>query len=481
MRQAFLLQAPAMLGMMLLGFVVYVGVMGSFTGLVQGELVEAITRVPTIYAYDAAGNRISVITPEVQQAADPLLAQRDRVRADRDLYQQTADYDGLTRAEEELDRIAEELEKVGYYDLDISVAAMYQMFAYPSATILAGLIVFSAATHFWETGFGLWRSGASRDMLKASVFGLAAILIVPEIWDVYAISMTNLALFMLDPVGGNPQQVVDGLWCKMGSGGCMYDFAGVLDPLSWSTALASPGNFGQTLLGEVLMPFFMLTPVLILSLGIFVVAKVRIIFIMIVLITLPMWCVLQNVPYVKRHARSMIDSMIGATLAPFLSAITLFVGWTYVSTTPIPSLEEWISVLGIVALAGAWPVLLAPMLTHAVSPVQRSIETAVMSSSMMAMQMGMGAAGGAMAGASGTAGGLGGRMKAALGGMAGGMASAGIGSMPEAKQLAQTGIQTSGITAAGPSPPAQDPQDPAGRPPGWLPPLGDGQRGAGTG
>ncbi|MCE2499117.1 MAG: hypothetical protein J4F28_09105, partial [Nitrosopumilaceae archaeon] len=44
-RPAFLLQGPAILGMMLLGFVVYVGVMTAFTGVIQGSLADAITEV----------------------------------------------------------------------------------------------------------------------------------------------------------------------------------------------------------------------------------------------------------------------------------------------------------------------------------------------------------------------------------------------------------------------------------------------------
>ena len=224
------------------------------------------------------------------------------------------------------------------------------------------------------------------------------------------------------------------------------------------------------------MPFFMLVPVLVLSLGAFVTAKIRVLFIMIVLITLPMWFVLQNIPYIKRHARSMIDSMIGATLAPFLSATTLFVGWTYVSNTAIPSLEEWISVLGIVTLAGAWPILLAPMLSHIVTPVQRSIETAVMSSSMMSMQMGMGAVGGAISGVQAD-GGIATKAASVLGGTAGGMVTAGVGSMPEAQKLGNVGMQTSGLGGdkrgggkSGGAEDTQDPSDSSGKSYGWLPP-----------
>ena len=332
---------------------------------------------------------------------------------------------------------------MGYHDTDSSIAAMYWWFAYPAAAILVAMTIFSGAGHFWEKGFGMWRRGASLEMFKASVFGLAAIFLVPEVWDVFAIHMTEFSRHMLDPAGGDPRAVIDSLWCKMGaSAACMFDFAGVLDPVSWSTALASPNDFGQSLMGEVFMPFFKLMPALVVSLVVFVTAKVRVLFISIVLITLPMWLVLRNVPYLKKHAKNMIDNMVGASFAPFLSAVTLYVGWTHVSNAPMPSLEEWVSVLGIVTLAGLWPLILAPFLSNVTGSIQGAIQTAVISSSSMAMQVGMG---GAVGAAGGAAGGLGGSLR----GLAVGAGRGAIGSMPAVDKLVKGGISAGTLAGAG--------------------------------
>ena len=433
-RPAFLLQGPAILGMMLLGFVVYVGVMTAFTGVIQGSLADAITEVPTMHAYDADGNRVSVISDEVAAAAQPHLERRDELRELATLHMQNADYEALTKTDEEIDSINAELLRMGYHDTESSIAAMYWWFAYPATAILVAMTIFSGAGHFWEKGFGIWRRGASLDMFKASIFGLVAIFLVPEVWDVFAIHMTEFSRYMLDPAGGDPRAVIDSLWCKMGaSAACMFDFAGVLDPVSWSTALASPNDFGQSLMGEVFMPFFKLMPALVVSLVVFVTAKVRVLFISIVLITLPMWLVLRNVPYLKKHAKNMIDNMVGASFAPFLSAVTLYVGWAHVSNTPMPSLEEWVSVLGIVTLAGLWPLILAPFLSNVTGSIQGAVQTAVISSSNMAMQIGMGGAVGAAGGAS--AGGLGGSLR----GLATGAGRGAIGSMPAVDRLVKGG------------------------------------------
>jgi len=63
---------------------------------------------------------------------------------------------------------------------------MYWWFAYPATAILVAMIIFSGAGHFWEKGFGIWRRGTSLDMFRASIFGLVAIFLVPEVWDVFA-------------------------------------------------------------------------------------------------------------------------------------------------------------------------------------------------------------------------------------------------------------------------------------------------------
>ncbi|MCE2499190.1 MAG: hypothetical protein J4F28_09480, partial [Nitrosopumilaceae archaeon] len=61
-RPAFLLTGPLMLGMMLLGFVVFTAVMTAFIGIIQANLVETLTDVPTMYEYHPdTGARITSV------------------------------------------------------------------------------------------------------------------------------------------------------------------------------------------------------------------------------------------------------------------------------------------------------------------------------------------------------------------------------------------------------------------------------------
>ena len=405
-RPAFLLQGPVMLGMMLLGFVVYVGIMTTFTGMVQANVVESLTRVPTIHLYDAnTGERVTVVPDATRAEAAPLLALRDELRAHASpQIARSITYEERLEREAQIDEINRQLIDMGYHDVESSNYTLYMWFAVPATVLLLFVLFASCVGHFWERGFGLWRRGYSASALRAAVFGLVLIWLTPEVWDAYAISMTDFALYLLHP-DGDPQTVVDDLWCRMGAtASCMFDFAGVLDPVSWSTALASPGDMGQSLLGEILLPFFMLTPALAVSLATFIISEVRILFVTLVLVTLPLWVLLLHVPFVRPHARQMIDSMIGASMAPFLSAITLHAGWAYLANNPLPSLEDWISALGTIALAGSWPVALAPALGRISGKVDGAVSSAIVSSSMMAMQMGMGLAAGGLQGAQQAAG-----------------------------------------------------------------------------
>ena len=448
-RPGFILTGPIMLGLTLMGFVVFVSIMALFTGMIQHSLLDAITTIPTIHVYDKDGKRISIISDEVNRQAAPLIDERKILDAELIKIAGEPTKRGSVFAPSEQDHISssssnnndrvkvikirqneinQQLQDIGWYEQESSKYTMYRYFAYPVTSILVLVIIFTIALHFWEKGLQLVRPGTAISMFKHSVFGIAIIWIMPEIWDIFAILMTDFAVLVLDPITEQPQATIDGLWCKLGAAsGCIFDFAGLLNPVSWATALANPADFGQTLLGEILLPFFMMTPALTISIGIFAINVIRIFFIDFMLISLPVWILLMLIPYVKSHAKQYVDGLLGASLAPFLTALTLFIGWTYVSNTPIPSIEEWMTVIAIISLAVAWPATLVPIVGRASSEVSGALRSAITSTSMMSMQMGMGMGAGALAGATNT---QGHGPLAMLKGMGLGMGNSMIGAMP---------------------------------------------------
>ena len=459
-RPAFLLQGPMMLGIMLLGVVVYIGVMTAFTGIIQGSIVESLTDVPTMYEYDDKGVRMMGLSEkkpdgvteaewaDTKAAVADLLKEREDKMAEIRLLQAGSGppgggdlddafdsplqtdpdaYQAIKDANKDLYEINAKLRDLGWINKETTIIHMYSYFAVSATVLLVIMMIFSAAGHFMEKGFGIWRQGTAAGMFKGAIIGLVVIWLLPQVWDFFALGMEDLALDTMRMGGDEPQQVIDGLWCKLGATApCMFNFADVLDPLGWATALTSPSDFGMTLMGKVLLPFFKLVPALTITLTMFVVGEVRVLFISIILIIMPLLVVLKHLPFVKNHADRLIDSLIGAAIAPFFSALTLVVGWEYISNvTTLNSLEEWVQALGIVALAGAWPVMLSPLLSQISSQVSGAVNTAVMSSAMMASQMGTGMAAGAMTAAQQGAG-----VKGILAGAAMGGGSSMISAMP---------------------------------------------------
>ncbi|MDE0266652.1 MAG: hypothetical protein OXK17_06505 [Thaumarchaeota archaeon] len=428
-RPAFLLQGPIMLGIMLLGIVVYIGVMTTFTGVIQANIVETLTDVPTMYAHHPdTGARMTAVPEDVLLAnsadlnrrAELLQMIKELTAPDAggeespggtvaqvvtsaalgqggELLRGGVNYVQLQAYNAELHDINERLIAAGWFDENATIIKHYRYFAIPSTVLLVMMMVFSAAGHFMERGFGLWRQGTAADMFRGAIIGLIIIWLIPEVWDIFALGMEDLSLDMMSLGGDHPQRIINDLWCKMGaSAECMFDFSTILDPLRWSTALTSPADFGTSLMFEVLLPFFKIVPALTVTLTMYIMGEVRVLFISIVLITLPLWLVLRHLPIIKDHAKSLVYSMVGASIAPFFSALTLYVGWEYVMNTPLDTLEEWISALGIVTLAGSWPLLLAPFLGKISKEVSGYVQTAVMSTTMMAAQMGTGMAAGGM-------------------------------------------------------------------------------------
>ena len=417
-RPAFLLQGPLMLGIMLLGVVVYIGVMTAFTGIIQGSIVESLTDVPTMHEYDDEGARMSGEVPVANEAAvEALLAERDeRMEEMRELQAgsgsggsggepdvavpdvSSGSYEEIQAANKRVYDINAELRDLGWVDREATIIHLYNYFAVSATILLVIMMMFSAAGHFMERGFGVWGRGRAAGMFRGAVIGLIVIWLLPQVWDFFALGMEEFALDTMRMGGDEPQQVIDGLWCKLGATApCMFNFADVLDPLGWATALTSPSDFGMTLMGKVLLPFFKLVPALTITLTMFVIGEIRVLFISLMLTIMPLLVILKHLPYVSGHANQLINSLVGASIAPFFSALTLVVGWEYLSNaTALNSLEEWVQALGIVALAGAWPVMLSPILSSLGSQVAGSVNAAVMSSAMMASQMGTGMAAGAM-------------------------------------------------------------------------------------
>ncbi len=384
-----ILEMVLILGIALLGIAAFLAVLGMFTMTIVPTISDVLTDVPTLYDYDEDGQKIIGITdlgmtiPEIENRIAEIKLEITHIED-----QMTSEvknkrfgaYNDLKLQKETLEKELAALD-FGLFDQPNQRLEIYWFFAYPSLLILFLFIMFAGATYYWEKAFLIFKRGTSIGIVKTSITGMIVIILLPEFWDIFAINMEKLSLYLIDPFGGEPQVVTKRLWCKMG---CIIDIERLMDQDIWNVLLSNPANFGQEILVNALMPLFKTLPTAMLSISLYIIAKVRVLFIMIVLLTIPLWMVFLNVPFMKKHAHDMVSNMIGASVAPIFSALTLFVGISYLNSYAPLALEEWVTVLAIGIFASLWPVILAPKLSIIASQSTSIVQTAVQSTAMFA-------------------------------------------------------------------------------------------------
>ncbi len=384
-----LLDMVLILGIALLGIAAFLVVLGMFTITIVPTIPDVLTDVPTLYDYDGEGQKILTVADfgmtlgEIESRIAEIKSEIIIIEDQMTLEVKNKRFGAFKDLERQKDILETELAALdfGLFSQPNQRLEIYWFFAYPSLLILFLFIMFAGATYYWEKAFLIFKRGTSIGIVKTSITGMIVIILLPEFWDIFAIHMKQLALYLIDPFGGEPHAVTDRLWCKMG---CIVDIDRLMDQDIWNVLLSNPANFGQELLSNALLPLFKTIPTAMLSISLYVIAKVRVLFIMIVLLTIPLWMVFLNVPFMKKHAHDMVSNMIGASVTPIFSALTLFVGLSYLNSQAPLGLEEWITVLAIGIFASLWPVILAPKLSIIASQTTGMIQTAIQSASMMA-------------------------------------------------------------------------------------------------
>lgn len=440
----FGLDAVIILGVGLLGMAAFLAILNLFIYTIIPTIPDVLTDVPTLYDYDVDGKRITDL-PQVNDLPEEIRLQVEDLQFRSGVLQdelhtalESGNPDEQQRITAEINEINNQLADLDYggFSQPNQRLEIYNMFAIPSMSILVLFIIFGIAGIYWEKGFGMFQKGTSVNIIKNSIIGIVAILVIPEFWDFFAIQIKQFSLYLMDPFNGDPNYMTQRLWCKMG---CIVNFNEILDQNNWSTALSNPSNFGQALISSALLAPMKAVPTAMITITLFVIAKIRVIFIMIILLTLPVWMVAMNLPFLKKHGSDLLSNMVGASLSPPFSALTLFVGLSYIeSNKNIASLEEWVSVLGIAVLAALWPVILAPKLSIIASTTTSMVQTALQSGAMLTSGAAAGM-GGAMSSAKMEGGGVKDIMTKGLAGASMGTAQGMPGQMPHGMQQQMMG------------------------------------------
>ena len=398
-RSGFLFTMALMFGMALLGIAAFLAILTLFVGVIVPTIPDVMTEVPTLYDYDEFGHRILEIKEfgmtldEISFRIDEIKLEIEEIKEQIQSSVKNKRFGEYNDLQNQIETLEEELGSLdfGLFNQPNQRLEMYWFFAWPSMIILLFFIMFAAASYYFEKSFSIFKKGTSVGILKTSIIGMVAIILVPEFWDIYAIHMKQLGMYFLSWNGADPHFTTQRLWCKMG---CIVDIDHLLDGDAWSVALANPSNFGQELLTNALLPLVKIIPTASVTISFFVIAKIKVLFIMIVVITLPIWFVCMNIPKLKDTASDMISNMIGASISGIFSALTLAVGLTYIDSTNSPALEEWITVLGIAIFASVWPIILAPKLSIIASQTTGHVQSMLQSTAMFAANASSGMAAG---------------------------------------------------------------------------------------
>jgi len=389
-RPAFLLTAGLIVLVMLVSMAAFLLLLHGFVDEIAPTIPDVMTDVPTLYYYDDDGEKITDLNEFIRSEAEAELQRLkddlDDLKNDLANAEESAIYNEIAQITVRILALEDEIS-----DLEASLAELdsyenirlefYWMFAYPALAFLFIFIMFAGATYYWEKSFSIFQRGTSMNIIKTSIIGMVTIILLPEFWDIYAIEMKKFSMYLIDPFDENPTALTEELWGKMRD---VINLDDIFKTDDIGTAILFDPNAGSTTLSQILLPIFKIIPTAMITIAFFVIAKIRALFIIIIIITIPIWMVCMNIPTLKKISNDMITNMIGASIAPIFSALTLSVGMSYVNSTNSNSLEEWVTVLGIAIFASVWPIILAPKLSIIASQTTSMVQTAIQSTAMFA-------------------------------------------------------------------------------------------------
>jgi len=341
-RPGFVFTIPLLLGIGLIIFAAIIAISQTFV-FVGGPLVpELITSMPTFYDYNATTGDIIVNAT----TGNPQTNQRT------DLY---------------------------WLLVEIAIILL----------IFIGVLAFVA--YLFE-GIKLIHPGTAVGVLGKIILFLPLFLIFPYLWDIYAISIENFSLFLLDPFdsGTSPADKTALLWQEMGA----VLPPGALDIDEWGAALADPGTFGQALLKDVILGLFKGIAVMFMTAMMFVISSIRELLTMVIAIAIPFILTLGLIPLFRKVKDLMIHNLIGLSIAPVFSALVLTAGLAYLDSTTLPAMQDWFAALSVGFLAVFFPVMLAPILGQITTQVGQMVSTAITTSSVVGAIGAQGAIGG---------------------------------------------------------------------------------------
>ncbi len=426
----------------MLMFLVLLAVIAAVIVISQGivvkvglELPTILTDMPTFYEYDGSGSR-AIEAKICDYDGNAILQCRwetDRCNNPSDLLHDPKDC---------------HMKPSHYVDF-------YWLLAGIGVSIM--LIVLSVAVlQYIAEGTGFADKSRAIENVKRIIPYIVIILIIPTIWDPFAIMIENAALFLMAPFPPEADSFIDaglvGVFvdgetirgqAQLRSAWLMMEAGSIIPPSVWQPEtlagfIFDPAKAVNNVLTGAFLGVFKAYVVIMLGLEMWVSGVVRVMATMMTVMAMPIMLPLSLIPKFGETTKKITDAIFGLSIAPIFSALVFTIGLAYLSASRSDDeLLRWLQAVCVCFLCSAAVTTLAGgFFMNAESKVRDALKTALTSASMTVAAVASGGAGAAAGlGAAG----------AGIGGNVAGIAAKGAAGVVSA--TVQTATQTAALSS----------------------------------
>jgi hypothetical protein len=245
------------------------------------------------------------------------------------------------------------------YDYLMPIAIIF----YTISAILSALVLMGEFLNLFpkETAFS---------MFIWSIVGVVLTVVFPDIWNGIAMMMQTLAESIIDnsPI----KDAVTNLFKEIGT-------LGKIDVPDWSTFL-NPQSLTEATFRDTIATIFRAFVAAMLVFLMYVIGTIRIVLTAVMAVAFPLMFALHQIPLLKRVTGKMIDTFIGLTIAPLLSALVVVIGVSViVDNFPLMTIQSFLAAFAVMLLAILIPTITAPLLGSVVTQATLIGQSALMS------------------------------------------------------------------------------------------------------
>ncbi|WOV93290.1 MAG: hypothetical protein R1F52_01225 [Candidatus Nitrosoabyssus spongiisocia] len=177
---------------------------------------------------------------------------------------------------------------------------------------------------------GLIQKDTAKNILIKTIIVIPLFIALPVIWDLIAISIHNLTIFLFNPANpSDPYYYPTIVFSKVGNAIEFDSVKKLLDWDEWFSKVLNPGLLVQTVLTDFV--FILGKSILVISvlISMFIVYSVKFILLLILLVMFPIIYILDMLPWFKWITKSLYNSFTGLVIASLFAAIVFPIAGTY--------------------------------------------------------------------------------------------------------------------------------------------------------